>query len=223
MDSAVIGFLKPFRFSWLQGFLGFHRYISGLKGEISNLKARVLELEKEVCIDHLTGLYNRKGADMSFHHLFSLLERGELESLGLLMIDLDNFKTVNDTLGHLEGDIVLRQVADIMRRCCRASDEICRLGGDEFFIVLVNETQTDILLVAEKLRDETKCLCRKYGVTVSIGSLHMTRGTIVDESFWQGVRMYGKGIFSYILDTIDKALYASKKRGKDALTVASIV
>jgi two-component system cell cycle response regulator len=101
--------------------------------------------------DALTGCYNRRA-------LFERLER-EVErvkrydqGLALLLVDLDNFKDVNDARGHLAGDGVLRQVGDLLRREARSVDIVARFGGDEFVLVLPETTQEGAVIFAERLR-----------------------------------------------------------------------
>ena len=84
-------------------------------------------------IDPLTGLYNQR---YLMRHLRGLLESGQSPNLGVLMIDVDHFKSVNDEFGHATGDLALRAIADVLRGCTRAFDSLARYGGEEFVVVM---------------------------------------------------------------------------------------
>jgi diguanylate cyclase (GGDEF)-like protein/PAS domain S-box-containing protein len=119
--------------------------------DISKLKDAQKEVERLANLDVLTGLLNRR---MFHDRLEQALGRAERagQSVGLLFIDLDHFKTINDAHGHDAGDAVLQEVTRRLQRCVRASDSVCRLGGDEFTIVMENAMlPTDAYLVAERI------------------------------------------------------------------------
>ena len=108
------------------------------------------ELKVASTTDYLTGLLNRRG----FMELAARrvdLARRQMKAAGLLLIDLDDFKGVNDTLGHARGDAVLRGFADVLRNCVRESDLLSRLGGDEFVVLAITDA-AGAGLVAERLR-----------------------------------------------------------------------
>ncbi len=90
--------------------------------------------------DGLTGLYNRNGLEELVHAAFERAKRFET-TFCLLMMDLDNFKKVNDEFGHLEGDEALKEFSELLRRCFREYDTIARLGGDEFVVVLEEDAE----------------------------------------------------------------------------------
>ncbi len=101
--------------------------------------------------DHLTGLYNRRYA---MHHLADLvtLRRGEGRSYGVVLIDVDHFKSVNDRLGHAAGDITLRAVAERLQGNLRDHDMVARFGGEEFLVALSDTCPTEAMQAAERLR-----------------------------------------------------------------------
>jgi diguanylate cyclase (GGDEF)-like protein len=122
--------------------------------DITRLKAAQHELERLASVDALTGLLNRR---MFHDRLERALKRAQRtgKSVGLLFIDLDAFKLVNDTHGHAAGDAVLKQVARRLQRCVRASDSLCRLGGDEFTIVMEDSRlPRDAEVVAQRIAQE---------------------------------------------------------------------
>ena len=99
------------------------------------------KLSHEASHDALTGLFNRGAYDL-------LIESADTEHMALLLIDVDHFKSVNDTYGHAVGDRVLKRVADILRQSFRSVDFLCRIGGDEFAVVMtrVNSSMRQIVL-----------------------------------------------------------------------------
>jgi diguanylate cyclase (GGDEF)-like protein len=94
-------------------------------------------LETQALEDQLTGLANRRAFDRDISHAVARARRMQ-EPLSLLTIDVDHFKSVNDTLGHAAGDLALRTVADVLRAVARESDVVARIGGDEFVALLLN-------------------------------------------------------------------------------------
>src|SRR6266516_6713902 len=123
-------------------------------------------LETEVITDHLTGLYNHR----YFHERLAEATR-QHSTLGLLVFDIDDFKRVNDVHGHLIGDDVLRGIAAVSRKVIRTEEAVCRIGGEEFAIVLPGSTAADAAIVGDRLRravaDGTFVLGEH--VTVSVG------------------------------------------------------
>ncbi len=123
--------------------------LAALAMDNAQIRAR---LEAEVITDHLTALYNHR----YFHErLGEELRRSNRQRtrVGLLIYDIDDFKRVNDTFGHLVGDQVLQAVASISRETCRTEDVLCRIGGEEFAVILPGSTIEEATAVAERLRE----------------------------------------------------------------------
>ena len=130
----------------------FYRMRQQIRQQIAELNSRREEMEKLARHDPLTGLANRRLLVERAEHAFSVARRDN-QRLGVLFIDLDRFKPINDNLGHAVGDLLLKAVANRIRRVIRESDTPARIGGDEF-VVLLEMIQDDIdaQTVAEKIR-----------------------------------------------------------------------
>lgn len=139
--------------------------------EAYNLTVRKLEelhnqLRGAADIDGLTGTYNRRAFDQTLVALSAEMQAGSLKNVGILFLDLDNFKELNDTQGHLAGDDVLKDFTAIVRSVVEPRT-LFRYGGDEFVIVLRNLPRSTILVLAEELR--LRCTGVLRGSTLSVG------------------------------------------------------
>jgi diguanylate cyclase (GGDEF)-like protein len=129
---------------------GLAEDLNSIKQENLQLKLRIAELERLVLVDTLTPLYNRR-------HFMDILERWIWrahrygQNCGLLFIDVDQLKNVNDALGHHAGDHLLVTVAEILKSGVRRSDIVARIGGDEFGVLLENVTAESLPLKAKKI------------------------------------------------------------------------
>ena len=128
------------------------RYVTQIYNSIlkENQEARE-RLSHEASHDALTGLFNRGAYDL-------LMESADTEHMALLLIDVDHFKTVNDTYGHAIGDRVLKRVADILRHSFRSVDILCRIGGDEFAVVMTRVNSSMKQLVINKIAQANNLL-----------------------------------------------------------------
>jgi diguanylate cyclase len=153
------------------------------KSEIESLRENLEAMRTESLTDSLTGLPNRRYLDSA---LLQSIDQATVtgEPMALLMIDVDRFKTFNDTWGHLTGDQVLRLVSMSMKSCVRPTDTPARFGGEEFAVVLPQTNLQHALLVAERIRSAVmgrELVKRSTGeslgrVTVSIGAAVFRRG-----------------------------------------------
>jgi len=166
----------------------------------------VTRLQQLALRDTLTGLGNRRYFDDAIHKALQLTERKQ-QPLVLILLDLDNFKQVNDNFGHHAGDEVLLAVADAMRSTLRASDNLFRFGGDEFAVLLTAEDAQSAELVAHRLVKAISQhhICGKFGVSASAG----LASHLPEES--------AKTIFN----RADAALYDAKQSGKNAVRTAA--
>jgi diguanylate cyclase (GGDEF)-like protein/PAS domain S-box-containing protein len=134
------------------------------------LKKSQLKLKELAITDELTGLYNRRGFMTLSQKLLQIANRTKKE-LSLLYADLDNMKGINDELGHQNGDLALQDASEILKRFCRESDIISRIGGDEFAVLLTgSDNETAIVKRLEKeiktFNDNSE---RPYSISISIG------------------------------------------------------
>ncbi|MBL4607028.1 MAG: GGDEF domain-containing protein [Pseudomonadales bacterium] len=153
--------------------------------------------------DELTGLYNRHQFAETIHSYMAIMDAPG-SPLGIMMIDVDYFKEVNDTHGHLAGDEILRSFKNIPENCLRDTDFLARYGGEEFVVLLPNTDPPTLKLVAERVRTFVATqtfddIQKGFGVTVSIGLTHY-RGRETAENF---------------IMRADKALYQAKEEGRN--------
>lgn len=172
-------------------------------------------LQKQVALsttDGLTGLLNHRHFQQTLGvNLAQAYLQGQ--PLSLVMFDIDNFKSINDTYGHLFGDLVLRELAHISRRVMPSGATVARYGGEEFAMLLPETSLTDAERIAERLRAAVEAneildfaTGHRVRVTVSIGVASYTLGM-------------GK---PRLIQRADDALYASKKGGKNRVTVMPV-
>ncbi|KOS04345.1 GGDEF domain-containing protein, partial [Paenibacillus polymyxa] len=161
-----------------------------------------LQLETMASTDPLTGLNNRRYfQDQLLASLASFRE--SRISFSLLIIDIDRFKSINDTYGHPVGDLVLTNLAELLQSMSRDRDIVARYGGEEFVIILPDNDQEEAIRTAERYRSTTASMdWGEYAITVSIGV-----ATVKQEDTEQT-----------IVHQADLALYASKDGGRNRVT-----
>lgn len=118
--------------------------------------------------DSLTGLHNRRCFYDRIDYEIEKMKRTK-QPLSLAIIDIDNFKTINDTYGHLEGDRVLVQLAGIFKTQVRSGDTVIRWGGEEFTVILPETDKEGALTFAERVRKLVECSNCKFKITICIG------------------------------------------------------
>jgi diguanylate cyclase (GGDEF)-like protein/PAS domain S-box-containing protein len=159
--------------------------------------------------DALTTLPNRALFYDRMQHALALAKRNSW-TVGVMLVDLDRFKTVNDTLGHAVGDKLLRQVAERLLKSVRASDTVARLGGDEFAVVLNLSAAEDVAVVAHKILAAFQAPFQVEGhsllATLSIGAALYPNDSIDQET---------------LLKNADAAMYRSKEAGRNCFSLFS--
>ena len=166
------------------------------------------QLEQQAEEDSLTGLANRRKFNDVFEHMFGLHKRGNIKRLSMILLDIDDFKKVNDTFGHLVGDKVLIRFSLILKENLRKTDLIARWGGEEFAVLFVDTKKEEATQIAEKLRiavkeDRVLQEILEKPLTVSLGF-----GELASEDSQDG-----------LIGKVDDALYEAKGLGKDKLVV----
>lgn len=117
---------------------------------------KIFEMNKQLYLsavtDQLTGIFNREGFYREISDILERMENGRMKpALGLMFIDLDNFKHYNDTFGHDVGDFILKRMADIFKEICEGKGFVCRYGGDEFLITFYMDDQAELISLAQKI------------------------------------------------------------------------
>src|SRR3989338_11371305 len=157
----------------------FEERIREVEGEVSKLQAEVLELRKNQKSPHeaLTGTLTREYFEKAAQQLLAVRHRRSAEMvmdhLALVMIDLDYFKSVNDTYGHAAGDEVLRVFGHIAQDHLREHDMVARWGGDEFMIILQGVDGTTVPKVIQKLRKEFESATFSFHLTEDDEATHV--------------------------------------------------
>ncbi len=181
-----------------------------LEENLIEVERRRREAEAHAQIDPLTGLYNRR-------HFFAMLDytcnrdRRSPRDLSVLIMDLDHFKRINDTFGHLVGDQVLQSVAQMMRFGIRQGDIPCRFGGEEFAILLPQANLSVAAAVGERLRD----ILERTTIPTDKGPIQVTTSIGV-----AALREDEEG-FDALLERADSALYLAKNGGRNQVRSAA--
>ena len=163
------------------------------------------QVKKMAIKDNLTGLGNRCYYDENIERMVQHANRHR-SHFSLMVLDLDEFKQVNDTHGHQRGDEVLREFSDILNQSVRGSDRVFRLGGDEFVIILEGEQSEGMKTIAARIQHHVanSKLMVTNGVSTSIGCATFEPGETAQEIF----------------ERADKALYNAKNVGKNCTRIA---
>ena len=171
--------------------------------EFINSRKRNKELKHLAAKDPLTGCYNRR-------IIFDMMDKEllRLDLLGeycIIMVDIDHFKAVNDMHGHIAGDAVLCEVANILQNCVRQNDVVARFGGEEFCIVLPNTCKEKSMFIAETMRQQVEVCCVKnINVTCSFGITSIK---------------FNAQSATELIEQADLALYQSKANGRNRVTL----
>ena len=194
---------KPFLPEELRSRVKAHLHEKREKDELrcmnQNLLANMEKLNRAALRDELTGLYNRRFVVESLSQ--DLMEAGRQDAL--VMVDVDNFKKVNDTYGHSTGDMVLICIANIMESIC-SRHKVVRWGGEEFLLVLMGVTEDEVLRICESIRREVSAFMFRSGDCTFFCTITL------------GVAMYDKRKkFDENVTHADMALYRGKTTGKD--------
>jgi diguanylate cyclase (GGDEF)-like protein len=205
---------------WLLISATFGVYLGGILIRETQLWFENMRLREESSRDPLTGFYNRRFLTLKLQSEFKriLARRGIFKTpdeISIVMIDLDNFKLVNDSFGHAEGDRVLRTMAEAIRGSVRKTEIICRFGGDEFCVILPGASLQDAAKFGEKIRSlianhpdlayRTKDGISTIRVTTSIGVASISGAKATEPA--------------KLMKAADRALYRAKAGGRNQVCV----
>jgi diguanylate cyclase (GGDEF)-like protein len=174
----------------------------GLRLENALLRKQVEDLQKQVRIDPLTGLGNRRKMEESLREHVTSLTRIK-KPLAIVMVDLDDLKKINDTKSHLEGDQALKTVARVLKKCARQVDVVCRIGGDEFVVILPYTNDTGAISFIDRM---DKIMGKEKDHIRASTGIATISGLIVSDQISQSIK--------YILKTADKRMYEIKQSRK---------
>jgi diguanylate cyclase (GGDEF)-like protein len=192
---------------WPAGFICVFFHWAAGKMILERLHYRA-EIETLAMEDPLTGLLNRRALRHDYIRARGLAARGNAQ-LSLIMLDVDHFKSINDLYGHAAGDVVLRELANIMKKTFRTSDSLARIGGEEFVCLMPATALDEAVATGERLRNAVE-LARigindkndtKLSFTVSIG---VTEADPMEN-------------LEHLLDRADQAMYLAKSGGRNRL------
>jgi diguanylate cyclase (GGDEF)-like protein len=183
-----------------------------IERDVSELKQTEQQLRDDAWHDPLTRVYNRRGFQVRCEMLERRIQSEPHSNIALITLDIDHFKQINDRWGHDAGDQVLVAVAQTMTRMMRANDLVCRIGGEEFVIVLAAADLSKAAAVAERVRQEVMKLSVKThdGDSISVtASLGVATFSLADTSV------------PGVLRRADEALYRAKAAGRNCVVTAA--
>jgi diguanylate cyclase (GGDEF)-like protein len=194
----------------LRESLALQQQVQSVSTQMSRLAQQQSSLEERASTDALTGLRNRGHFDERMSSSFERLKAGKC-SLGLLMVDIDHFKSVNDDYGHAVGDEVLKRVAQAIRRAGREQDACCRYGGEEFAVICLDIEENAFHACAEQIRESigAERITTAKGTirrTASVGGCYAQRGS----------RPAGTAA---LIEAADRELYRAKQAGRNCSRV----
>jgi diguanylate cyclase (GGDEF)-like protein len=187
------------------------KQIEQIEKQRNQLQKDEIQLKNLSNRDSLTALYNRRYMELSLDKEIEKASKNK-QSLGIIMVDVDHFKTINDTMGHAVGDCVLNQVASILLENKKSSDIACRFGGDEFVLILPGCALEEALKRAEDIRQIIeKTDFKAGGKTAKRITLSFGVSTLPD---------HGK-TREELLRSADNAMYSAKEAGRNRVVSAS--
>lgn len=200
--------LRDTREQLLKSEQALHEANRALQQQLSEINKLQVLLSEQANRDPLTGLFNRRYLDSTLERELARSKR-EGQPLSLILIDIDYFKQINDTYGHLAGDAVLKEMAGMLETQARLADVACRYGGEEFLMLLPNMPQAKAVERAQQWRTDFAATTIKFGefrmqVTLSLGiATYPGHGTTAEA----------------LIQCADDALYRAKTEGRNRVVV----
>jgi len=203
------GTIFPMSIKLSEMVLDGRHYFTAIVADISEHKAMLDRLRQLAEHDSLTGLYNRQYFTEELERVVARSRRQQGLNCALLYIDLDNFKYVNDTLGHLAGDQVLVEIGNILRKRTRESDLIARLGGDEFAVLLYDVDQGEAVSASENYRQQIADYEFRYD------------GRVIDVGCSIGVALFETDVTDRedVMARADVSCHMAKRAGRNSIHV----
>jgi len=192
----------------------FADMLNALRAQQEQIESTQHKLEQSAITDSLTGLYNRRYMQEVFPKLLGRSER-EGSSIYAILLDLDNFKKINDTFGHMAGDQCLVAFADIMNQESRTSDYLFRLGGEEFLVLSVHNN----ILEAASFADKLRIAVENRPVLFNDQLINITVSGGVSPAKLSGS---AESVLEYMLSCADIALYKAKKAGRNRIHMSNM-
>ena len=191
---------------------GLQEHLEGTRSEVQRLAQELAQAREEAQLDPLSGLLNRRGFDQALAAQIDKAATADNEAdakLTLVVIDIDHFKAVNDTHGHLFGDKVIQGVAKILDGAVMRKDYVSRFGGEEFALILPATDEAGGLAVADRIRE-------------AVGKSRIRRGNSTDVitniTVSAGVAQYSRGETPIdLIEKSDRALYRAKNKGRNVV------
>ncbi len=179
--------------------------------EVERLKRELIRAREEAIIDGLSGLLNRKAFDERLHLMVSNVDQNGVGPC-LVLIDIDHFKLINDTFGHLFGDAVIRSIGHLIKSTVKGQDVAARYGGEEFALLLPGTPLAGARVVADRLRFAfSQSRIRRLNSEEPVGNITISAGVA---AYRPGEDLTG------LIARADAALYTSKAQGRNRITVA---
>jgi len=191
-----------------KGELEIHRLNQLLQAQLAEIEALQASLREQAIRDPLTGLFNRRYLEETLERELARAER-QGQPVGIIMMDIDHFKSTNDTFGHEAGDLMLRVLGDMLLAESRRGDIACRYGGEEFLVILPGASLDTARRRAEQWRADFETLRVAYSGSALQGTLSL--GVV---AFPHHGRTRDD-----LLRAVDKALYAAKSAGRNCVVV----
>lgn len=158
-----------------------------------NIEKEKKKIEKKIYKDALTKIYNR-----NFYEDKKVFFDKLNQKISFILLDIDNFKKINDSLGHLVGDEVLKNIAEIIQKNLNEDAKAIRMGGDEFLVILQNSNE-EVYQIAKRIKNDAK----KIDISMSVGIVNKKDNELIDELY----------------ERADEALYMAKNNGKDKIII----
>jgi diguanylate cyclase len=191
--------------------LDLSRKLESSTREVSLLSESLQRTQSEALLDSLTGLKNRRGLESAIEDLAR--DQPGLVGSALLLVDIDGFKSINATFGHVLGDKVIRSVAHVLQTSIKGRDVAARFGGDEFAVLLPQTTLAGAATLAEQIRE-----------SVARGRIHRADGreSVGEVTLSVGVAVAAQGeSMEALIERADSAMDAAKRSGRNRVTLAA--